>query len=513
MRSAIVFVLLLGMAGLFGVLQTNRKLAVHRSQPVKGKTGTGVVAPGRDPSGKVAATKSGGRASVEAAPKKAPKKALPPRLSRPLRVAALGWELIAPGVVQNGGAQPGPSSRFSKERLQVHLMAFHKMEELEAALARGGADLAGADIAILPMPELCASAERLRALSPQVFLLLGWSSGHEAFLTARPGALSKPPRAGRVVLAAPRGTSAAFLGLFLLDLAGVGPERVTLLDPAVAFPAAPEPTRPARRPPPHYAALPRPTPSGLKLGDELKPLLTTADLHRLIPVVAIAPAGLLKQHAEALAAWGQVWMAGIEEMQRDVPAAARQVSALPQAPPALDLLTGLGQLEPASLPENARRFGLSGREPVTLEELFRRCWVLWRGSGLLSTPLPDRAPIHPDVIATMVRVYPTLVEAPPAPARASARPPASAEAAMELLVGYVPSPRPLEPSEALARIGFLAGVFERMDIKVSSRGGLGQARALVQGTLQRFELADPRRLHPAAHKKGPPLLLEVFATR
>ncbi len=504
MRSTVVFLILAAMSGLFVVLQVTRKPTPHRSSLAP------APAPPRAVATKGAAAKGGAKKAIASAPKKkaAPEKPPPPRMTRPLRVASLGWELIAPGVVANGGAEPGKTSAFKKERLEVHLAAFPKLDELEAALARGGADPNGADVAILPLPELCASYERLRALAPQVFLVLGWSRGRDGLLAAKEELLQRPPRAGRVELAAERGSSPAFLALFLLEAAGVAPKRVSLVDPAALLGrAASRPAGPARRPP-AFAALERPLPASAKLGDH-KFVATTADARRLIPIVAVAPSGLLASHGEALSAWGQVWLGGVAELERDVPAAARQVSALKLAPPAIELLGRLGGIEAASLAENARLFGLSGRDPVSLEELFRRSWSLWRASGLLTSPPPERAPVAGDAVAAMVRTYPTLVEAAPPPA---ARPRAGGAAPTrpgERLLSHAPAVR--KPAEALPPLAFLAAVFDRSTLKVSWRESLSQARALVASASERFDLPRPERLQAAAHKDGPTVTIEVAA--
>lgn len=504
MRSTLVFLILVALSGLFVTIQVTRKPTAHRSSlaPAPAKK----TPPEAKAAAKGSATKKAA-APVAAKKKPAPAKPLPPRMNRPLRVASLGWELIAPGVVANKGAEPTKASAFAKERLEVHLTAFTKLDELEAALARGGADASGADVAILPLPELCASYERLRALSPQVFLVLGWSRGRDGLLAAREDALQRPPRAGRVELAAERGSSPAFLALFLLDAAGVPVKRVSLVDPSTLLGRAPAPTSAARRTP-AFAALERPLPASAKPG-ELKFVATTADARRLIPIVAVAPAGLLASHGEALGAWGQVWLDGVTELERDVPAAARQVSALKQAPAAIDLLGRLGGIEAASLAENARLLGLSGRDPVTLEELFRRSWAIWRANGLLTSPPPERAPVQGEAVAAMVRSYPTTVEAPlPGPSKppradghASPRSPGAA------LFSHAPAVR--KPADALATLAFLAAAFDRSPLKVSWRESLAQARLLVRSASERFDLPRPERLQPAAHREGPPLSIEV----
>jgi hypothetical protein len=280
---------------------------------------------------------------------------------------------------------------------------------------------------------------------------------------------------------------------------------VSLVDPAALLGRTAAAGAPRRAP--AFAALERPLPTGAKPG-ELKFVATTADARRLIPIVAVAPAGLLASHGEALAAWGQVWLGGVAELERDVPAAARQVSALKQAPAAIELLGRLGGIEAASLAENARLFGLSGRDPVTLEELFRRSWAIWRATGLITSPPPERAPVQGEAVAAMVRAYPTTVEAPlPAPSKPRGDGTAAPRSPGTALLSHAPAVR--KPADALATLAFLAAAFDRSPLKVSWRESLAQARLLVRSASERFDLPRPERLQPAAHKEGPVLSIEL----
>src|SRR5690606_20165230 len=54
---------------------------------------------------------------------------------RPLRVTALGWELLGPGVIANDGLLPGEASDFRRAGLAVELAVAHTPEQLAAQLA------------------------------------------------------------------------------------------------------------------------------------------------------------------------------------------------------------------------------------------------------------------------------------------------------------------------------------------------------------------------------------------
>jgi hypothetical protein len=406
------------------------------------------------PAAKAAAGAEKGATTAEAPP---PPK---PQLARPLRAVALGWELLAPGVVAGEAA-------YKAAGVEASFANAGAMDDIESALARGGGEAGGADLAIVPLSSYVASYERLRALSPEVVLVIGWSRGREAMFATDTAALAKPPAAGELKLAAASATAPeTFLSLFLLDLAGVPASRVTVVDPQRAS----------------LAAVQRgtgPKPTG-------KLLVTSADTPRLLPIVAVAPRGFIAAHADELEAWTKVWLAGVGKLAGDVPAGGRKVAGMTGAPPVLGIIEALGQVEFASLRENAAAAGLSGRGALTLDELFRSAWRIWREAGVLTTPPPEVAPLHTGVIATLVRADPAAAAELPRPRQAAdggARP-------AVLLVARAPVGKDgkLDAEAFATRIGIVAGVFDRQALRVSVLGDQKTAQVLADLARDRFGL-------------------------
>jgi hypothetical protein len=399
---------------------------------------------------------SAGPASPAAAPAK------PPPLKRAMRTVALGWEYLAPGVVASDGA-------YKAAGIDASFGNATSMDEIESALARGGGEAGGADLAILPLASYVASYERLRALSPEVVFVIGWSRGREALFAADAQALAKLPAAGEVKLAAASPTAPqTFLALFLLDLAGVPASRVNV---AAEQPRAPLSAvyRSAKQRPPG------------------KLLVTSADTPRLLPIVAVAPRGFIAKHAAELEAWARVWLAGVGKLAGDVPAGGRLVAAMPGAPPVLDIIEALGQIEFASLRENAAAAGLSGRGALTLDELFRTTWRIWRDAGVLTTPPPEAAPLYTGAVAQLVRGDPSAAtEAPRArAAEGGDRRPAV------LLVVRAPLAKAggkVDAEALVTRIGLVAGVFDRLPLRIALRDDAKTAQLLSDMARDRFGL-------------------------
>jgi hypothetical protein len=404
-----------------------------------------------------------------------------PLLDRPLRLIVQGWELAVPGVLANGGLEPSPTAEMARAGLDLRVSVSTQATALENALARGGSDREGADVAVMPLPSFVASYERLRALSPEVFFVVGWSRGREGLMASK-DVLASPP-SGEIKLAGAAGEPATFVALFALEAAGVPLSQIKLLPPGKAGESLLEAVdRGALAPQLEHA--------------HRTVLLTTADASRLVPFVAVAPHALIERQPAALAALARGWLLGQKQVEADPPAAARVVGAAPNAPGPLLLLKGLGEMTPSPLSDNARAVGLSGRGAVTLEALFQASWRAWRATGLLTTPAPDAAPIATSIIASLVRSDPALLgpSAPGAPAPFKG----DAAHARALLVYRQPDGKLAEPA-LQEEIGLLAGVFERSALRVGIRGGgvdKARTKKAIDAAVGQFDL-HPSRLVPA----------------
>ncbi len=483
MRVKVVFGLLFGLFAAFGVLTIMRGTTPHQAPTPP--TPVAVASSSASPSASAAASASGAPLGSNSAepPDAGPGKLL----DRPLRVIALGWDLAAPGVLANGGLEPSPTSDFVAAGVDTRIIATDVMNVVEAALARGGADKDGADVAIVPFSQFVASYERLRALTPEAFFVLGWSRGREAVISSKDAlpTLNEKGEPKEVKMIGVAGEPAAFLGLFALDAAGIPASSVHLVatdtradDAALAaIDRDAAPADAARR----------------------NILLTTADASRLVPFVAVSPHGLLEKSKKALAVWARVWLDGTKKLASDSPTAARQIAAAPGAPEPIALLKRLGQTGNASLTDNARVAGLSGRGAVTLDSLFARTWRIWRASGLLATPAPEVAPINTSVIAALVHSNPELITPPVARGPSAPAPGGKASSALDglrVMIAYRQAETKLDEADLESSAAFFADAFERSSLRVSVvKGGSVDAAAtkhLIDSVEERFDVASGR---------------------
>ncbi len=403
---------------------------------------------------------------VVATPAKAVEKAAPdaPKpLARTLRTTALGWELVAPGVIS--------SDAFKAAGVDAAFAAVGTMDEVEAALAKGGGEAGGADVAFVPLASYVASYERLRALSPEIIFVIGWSRGREALYGTELTKVAAPLK-----LAAAPGAPETFFALALLDLAGVPTSKVELVDDRGLPPggSAAEGRRgvDAHAPLQAVARPAKTKPTG-------KLVVSSADTPMLEPIVAVAPRGFVDAHAHELELWSRVWLGGVTHLAADVPAAARQVAAIAGAPPVLAIIEALGQLEFANLRENAVALGLSGRGALTLDQTFRTAWRIWRDTGVLTTPPPEVSPLEPRLVATLARTDQAALVEPPPHVR-----PAGDKRPEILLVVAVDK---LDADALAARIGLVAGIFDHLALRITAK----TAQASIDTARERFGLHAP----------------------
>ncbi len=478
-RSNVVFVLLVAMLGGLLVLAVTRDRTRHLAPAFHPE----VVA---DAGGPRADAHAAAEAGVEAGGAHEAKDA-GSKLGRAMRVVAVGWEVLAPGIVANAGRNPGEGSAFTAAGLEVHLRESDDMSDVESQLARGGADENGADVAIVPLPAFAASFERLRALEPEVFLVVGWSRGHEAILGGKGASLGKAKTGEEVRVATGHGDAATGFSLLALDLAGMPPPRLRLVnDPKGA----------------DFAAVTRPFALETARDAPNKLLLSTADATQAVPLVAVAPHGLVEAHGDALEAWSKVWLDGVSRLHKDVPAAARLVAQEAGAPEAAALLERLGLADLATVRANARALGLAGRSAVTIPALFQRYLRLWREAGAVTVPAPETPPVTTLVLAALARRESSS-------GGPGSEPSASGGSNGSVLLAQRFADPKVDEATLVEAIGFLAGIFDRATIRVSTRApALG--KAAVESAYGRYDVAQGRVVSGTTPTAGASALLEVI---
>jgi hypothetical protein len=395
------------------------------------------------------------------------------------------------------------------------------LEAVEARLARGGSDPVGADVAILPLPAFVVAYERLRALEPRAFMIVGFSRGREEVHAASGALLKSPPGGDEVKLVAfgpatageatakASGTeSATVLGLFALDLLGVAPARVRFVAPAAADAKSAL-----------FSAIAR------GAADDRKLALSTADASRLVPIVAVAPKALLDASEPKMRELARAWLEGLGRAGKDASSVARRLAnkeALPLgagvggAPEAIALLERLGQVEAATLAQQSSYFGASAKGPVTLATLTQRTWSLARAAGLTTSAAPEALPIDARIATALApsstsSPRATDVDAGGTDAGAGTGAFAPLPTGATPLVLYRAVEAQADAASVAAQIGFLSGIFEHAAFRVTAKGGEKAARAIANAARERFDLPASRLATGTGEPAGAFAAVEILA--
>ena len=454
MREKAVFVLLLAMLAVFGVA---------------------VAMPGeRESTTAVAATASQSVAGTSRKP--APRGDL-----HTVRVVAVGYDVLAPGIVANGGVGPdSKESAFRSNGVDARLRAVADDDAIAAALARGGDLGEGAHVAVLALPTLIAHEERLRALELSVVHVAAWSNGRHALHgpTSNAGSAivdlgSDDAKRERIAIVGSREDPSAILALTLFDLAGADVSRIRWEEPGTAA------ARSA-----HWSiaggSSALPTRGAL--------VASTADAPRLIPYVIVAPAAEVRRDSEAIGRFVESWCDGAERLRRDPAGAARFLAEQPGAPDAVTLIEQLGELDLVGARESARVLGLAGRSPVTIDALHAHSARLLRDAGA-AAPSPSRSLVAHEPIAYAVRARPDAFDEQRFSRERVAR--------SSPLVHHETRAR---GDELVAQVAFLAGAFDAGRIGLSTPGHerghvrlVGEVTARYDLDTERFTAADGTR--------------------
>lgn len=449
------------------------------------------AAPSSDASGPVA------DASVVAVASDAGDAALPtaaPRvLDRPLRVTTLGSVLAAPATVfkeaTDGARDAGGESRPS---LELELTTVTTPQKLEARLIHGGADADGADVVILSLPDLVASSERLRALEPQAFLVVGFSQGTERIVPIA-GTPRVPPAGADVTLVLPPGdrrASRAFVALFGLEAFGVahGKVRVVETDEKSKSPA--------------YLA------NTFFERAEGEALLSTVEAPGLVPYVAVATRGFLSTKEPAARAFADGWLLALQRVYADAGLAARRVvgkegvvfSAASEGGADLPTVVDhLGRLSKVSLGDEARYFGLPAKEGRRgpLSALASNVVEVFGDAGLVASP-PTWDIVEPKVVAELAK------STPPAQERLEC-----ARAKKAPLVVRREAEKGFDEATFQKKLEALSLAFEGCALRVSLRGGEKPSQAFVEATRAKLGLSEAKLVFGKAPVQGAAALVEA----
>lgn len=304
------------------------------------------------------------------------------RLNRPLVVAINTWAGHAPGLVANGGLEPGsPASHYKKQYgLDVRFVL------IEDPVAKLNAFIKGdVDIMWDTVDSFANEASRLaeQNIAAKAILQEDWSRGGDGIVSVKTVRAIEDLKGKKV--ATTQFTPSHFFLLYMLSQSGLTPEeRAELERNLVLAPDAPSAASmfKSRRVDAAVTWEPDLSSSVAARPDEAHILVSTTAATHVIADTLVARQQLIDQAPETVRDFVAGWLDGIEFLKEN-PEGSHQVvgSALKLTPEDVSgMLSGL-KLTPYA--DNAQFFGLAGPKPY-FDTLFNSAFIIWRKKGVVT---------------------------------------------------------------------------------------------------------------------------------
>jgi len=303
-------------------------------------------------------------------------------LNRPLKVAINTWAGHAPGIIANGGLEPGsPSSLYKKKYgLDVQFIL------IEDPVAKLNAFIKGeVDIMWDTVDSFANEASRLAEQNIQAKAILqeDWSRGGDGIVALK-SIKSIEDLKGKKV-ATTKYTPSHFLLLYLLSQSGLSQEDRTAVEKNLVFTSeAPLAAAAFKAKQVDAAVTWEPDLSGAVTAreDEAHILVSTTAATHVIADTLVARQQLIDQAPKTVQNFVAGWFDGIAVMSED-PTGSNQIVGQALKLGAEDVSGMLSGLKLTPFADNAQFFGMAGPKAYS-STLFNSAFIIWRKKGVVS---------------------------------------------------------------------------------------------------------------------------------
>ncbi len=325
------------------------------------------------------------------------------RLSRPLVVGINTWAGHAPGIVFNGGLDPGPASNFRKRYgFDVKFVLLEDPAAKLAAFRKGDVDIMWNTVDNWAREASILSEQNQKAKS---IIMQDWSRGGDGIVSLS-SIKSIEELKGRKI-ACTQFTPSHFLLLYLLAQSGLTTEDRIAVEKNIIFTQdAPAAAAMFKAGQVDAAVTWEPDLSAAVAarGDAARVLVSTMAASNIIADTLCARQDVIDQAPETIRDFVRGWFDGIDMMKAD-PASSYAVVAKALK---LDSDTVSGMLSGLKLTpyaDNAQFYGLTGGK-AHYETLFDTAFVIWRKKGLVTRPVEARDWADTRFISALASAYP-----------------------------------------------------------------------------------------------------------
>jgi NitT/TauT family transport system substrate-binding protein len=303
----------------------------------------------------------------------------PGKLGRTLVVGINTWAGHAPGIVENGGLEPGGTYK-SKYGLDVKFVLLEDPAQKLAAFLKGDIDVMW-DTVDSWSREASTIAEQ--GFSAKAIIQQDWSRGGDGIVSLK--AINSIEDLKGKTIATTRYTPSHWLLLYMLAQSGLSADDKKAIEKNLVFVAeAPQAANAFKAKKVDAAVTWEPDLSAAVTmrGDEAHVLVSTAAATNVIADCLVARADVIEKGPATLRDFVHGWFDGIETISKD-PAGSNAIVAKSLKLSPDDVGGMLSGLKLTPFADNALFFGLTGGHPQ-FQTLFDTAFVVWRKQGVIS---------------------------------------------------------------------------------------------------------------------------------
>ncbi|MBI2214128.1 MAG: OmpA family protein [Acidobacteria bacterium] len=341
------------------------------------------------------------------------------KLDRPLVVAINTWAGHAPGVVYNGGLEPGAASTYRQRfGLDVKFVLIEDPAAKLAAFRKGDVDIMWDTVDNWAREASILAEQNQKAKS---IILQDWSRGGDGIVSLSSIKSIEELKGHKV--ACTQFTPSHFLLLYVLAQSGLAPEDRAQVERDIIFTQdAPAAAAMFKAKQVDAAVTWEPDLSGAVAarGDEAHVLVSTTAASNIIADTLVARQDLIDRNPETVRDFVYGWLEGIEMMKKD-PASSYDIVGRALKLDAETVSGMLSGLKLTTYADNAQFYGLAGGK-AHYDTLFNTAFVIWRKKGLVTRSIDAKDWADSRFLSALAAQYPgQKVEEPKIAAKAPSK--------------------------------------------------------------------------------------------
>jgi outer membrane protein OmpA-like peptidoglycan-associated protein/ABC-type amino acid transport substrate-binding protein len=326
------------------------------------------------------------------------------KLARKLVVGINTWAGHTPGIVSNGGLDPGSASSIYKSKygLDVQFVLLEDPQAKLTAFIKGDIDVMWDTVDSWAREASTLAEQNFNA---KAIIQQDWSRGGDGIVSLK--TINSVEDLRGKTIATTRYTPSHWLLLYLLSQSGLGPEDKKQIEKNLVFTTeAPLAAAAFRSKKVDAAVTWEPDLSGAVKArdDDAHVLVSTAAATNVIADCLVARQDVIDKAPETLRDFVNGWFDGIDLIAKD-PAGSYAVTAKALKLGPDDISGMLSGLKLTPFADNALFFGLAGGEHAQFQTLFDTAFVVWRKQGVISKAVDAKDYVDTRFVSALADKY------------------------------------------------------------------------------------------------------------